>query len=72
MFNYFLLKKMNRYFETDAALKSHWKGKVHKRRCKQLKEPVYTIEESEMAAGLGRENARARTSITKAEAMVEG
>ena len=47
-----------RYFETDAALQSHWKSKVHKRRCKALKEPAYTIEESERAAGLGRENKR--------------
>ncbi|KAJ7029635.1 hypothetical protein C8F04DRAFT_745767 [Mycena alexandri] len=44
-----------KYYETDAALSSHWRGKVHKRRCKQLKEPAYTIEESERAAGLGRE-----------------
>ena len=44
-----------RYMETDAALQTHWKSKVHKRRCKQLREPAYTIEESELAAGLGRE-----------------
>ncbi|KAH7335564.1 hypothetical protein B0J17DRAFT_617604 [Rhizoctonia solani] len=44
-----------KYYETDAALRSHWKGKVHKRRCKQLKEPAYTIEEAERAGGLGRE-----------------
>ncbi|KAF8731442.1 hypothetical protein AX14_004882 [Amanita brunnescens Koide BX004] len=47
-----------RYFETDFALKTHWRSKVHKRRCKQLKEPAYTIEESERAAGLGREGKR--------------
>ncbi|KAA1468980.1 hypothetical protein DENSPDRAFT_863921 [Dentipellis sp. KUC8613] len=47
-----------KYFETDFALRSHWKTKVHKRRCKALKEPAYTIEESERAAGLGRENKR--------------
>ena len=45
----------DRYFETDHALRSHWRTKVHKRRLKQLKEPAYTIEESERAAGLGRE-----------------
>lgn len=45
----------SRYYETDYALQSHWKSKVHKRRCKQLREPVYTIEEAERAAGLGRE-----------------
>ncbi|KIM76478.1 hypothetical protein PILCRDRAFT_38420, partial [Piloderma croceum F 1598] len=44
-----------KYFETDSALTSHWRSKVHKRRCKQLKEPAYTIEEAERAAGLGRE-----------------
>jgi bud site selection protein 20 len=47
-----------RYYETDAALRSHWRSKVHKRRCKELKEPVYTIEEAERAAGLGREGKR--------------
>ncbi|KAM6496526.1 hypothetical protein JOM56_006999 [Amanita muscaria] len=47
-----------RYFETDLALKTHWRSKVHKRRCKQLKEPAYTTEESERAAGLGREGKR--------------
>lgn len=48
-----------RYYETDSALRSHWKSKVHKRRCKALKEPAYTIEESERAAGLGRDNGHA-------------
>ncbi|TCD69089.1 Bud site selection protein 20 [Steccherinum ochraceum] len=47
-----------KYCETDAALRSHWRSKVHKRRCKQLKEPAYTIEEAERAAGLGREERR--------------
>ncbi|KAF8323484.1 uncharacterized protein EI90DRAFT_3130351 [Cantharellus anzutake] len=47
-----------KYFESDVALKSHWKGKVHKRQCKRLREPAYTIEESELAAGLGREGKR--------------
>ncbi|KAF9055385.1 hypothetical protein BDZ89DRAFT_1088036 [Hymenopellis radicata] len=52
-----------KYYETDVALKSHWKSKVHKRRVKQLKEPVYTIEEAEMAAGLGRETRRPTTDV---------
>ncbi|KAL9713852.1 hypothetical protein Ac2012v2_003464 [Leucoagaricus gongylophorus] len=47
-----------KYYETDNALRSHWRGKVHKRRCKQLREPAYTIEEAEQAAGLGREGKR--------------
>ena len=56
------LFRFDRYFETDNALQSHWRGKVHKRRCKALKDPAYTIEESERAAGLGREGKRSETS----------
>ncbi|OCH96399.1 hypothetical protein OBBRIDRAFT_743937 [Obba rivulosa] len=51
-----------KYYETDAALRSHWRSKVHKRRCKALKEPAYTIEEAERAAGLGREGKRPTTT----------
>ena len=54
-----------RYYETDSALRSHWKSKVHKRRCKELKEPAYTIEESELAAGLGRDDKRAVAPTTE-------
>ncbi|KAG5634488.1 hypothetical protein H0H81_001775 [Sphagnurus paluster] len=49
------------YYETDTALQSHWRSKVHKRRCKELKQPAYTIEEAERAAGLGKEGKRATT-----------
>ena len=35
---------------------------MHKRRCKELKEPAYTIEESERAAGLGKEGKRPTAS----------
>ncbi|KAF8879161.1 hypothetical protein BD779DRAFT_1447181 [Infundibulicybe gibba] len=52
-----------KYYETDSALQSHWRSKVHKRRCKQLKEPAYTIEEAERAAGLGREGKRPTTAV---------
>lgn len=51
-----------KYLESDVALQSHWRGKVHKRRCKALKEPAYTIEESERAAGLGKEGKRPETT----------
>jgi bud site selection protein 20 len=45
---------------------------VHKRRCKQLLgEPVYTIEEAERAAGLGKEGKRPiRESAVDAEMAV--
>ncbi|KIJ95526.1 hypothetical protein K443DRAFT_108660 [Laccaria amethystina LaAM-08-1] len=59
-----------KYYETDAALHSHWRSKVHKRRLKQLKEPAYTIEESERAAGLGREVRRA-TAVVEVAPGVE-
>lgn len=58
-----------RYYETDAALHSHWRSKVHKRRLKQLKVPAYTIEESERAAGLGREVRRATAVVEVAPAV---
>ncbi|KAH9992711.1 hypothetical protein BJV74DRAFT_877831 [Russula compacta] len=56
-----------KYYETDSALRSHWRSKVHKRRCKALKEPAYTIEESERAAGLGRDNKRATTAVAESD-----
>ncbi|KAI9573925.1 hypothetical protein HD554DRAFT_2319682 [Boletus coccyginus] len=40
-----------KYYETDTAL-------LHKKRCRALREPAYTIEESERAAGLGKEGKR--------------
>jgi hypothetical protein len=52
-----------RHFETDHALHSHWKTKIHKKRCKLLREPAYTIEEAERAAGLGRESKRAQHGV---------
>lgn len=42
-----------RYFESEVALKAHWKTKVHKRRLKDLKEPAYTQAEADAAVGLG-------------------
>lgn len=65
------LLSLSRYYETDHALKSHWRSKVHKRRCKQLQEPAYSIEEAEKAAGLGREGKRPiRGQIVDAEMSV--
>ena len=58
-----------RYYETDNALKSHWRSKVHKRRVKQLQEPAYTIEEAERAAGLGRANKRPQASTATLESV---
>ena len=60
------INRCSRYYETDIALQSHWKSKIHKRRLKQLREPAYTIEESERAAGLGRETRRPGASAVPA------
>lgn len=39
------------YYETATALKTHLKGKVHKRRVKELKSVPYTQEVANAAAG---------------------
>ncbi|CAR25420.1 Bud site selection protein 20 [Lachancea thermotolerans] len=41
-----------KYFETGVALKTHLKGKVHKRRVKELKGVPYTQEVADAASGL--------------------
>ncbi|AMD20190.1 HDL554Wp [Eremothecium sinecaudum] len=40
-----------KYFETGIALKTHLKGKVHKRRVKELKGVPYTQDVANAAAG---------------------
>ncbi|WVQ96984.1 hypothetical protein IAU59_004093 [Kwoniella sp. CBS 9459] len=45
-----------KYYETSLALKNHLKSKVHKRRLKELRDPAYTVAESERAAGMGTDN----------------
>lgn len=42
-----------KYCETRAALASHLKTKVHKRRVRELKVKPYTQEESDAASGVG-------------------
>jgi bud site selection protein 20 len=42
-----------RHFVSDATLQEHFRTKSHKRRLKALKEPIYTQEEAEKAAGMG-------------------
>ena len=43
-----------KWFESAANMEAHQKGKVHKRRVKQLKEGAHTQEEAELATGFGR------------------
>lgn len=48
-----------KWFDTDATLVAHRRGKPHKRRCKQLKEGAYTQKEADAAVGLRTDNGRA-------------
>ncbi|EUC41739.1 hypothetical protein COCMIDRAFT_40113 [Bipolaris oryzae ATCC 44560] len=45
-----------KFFESDANLAAHQKGKVHKRRVKQLREEPYSQKEAEAAIGLTTNN----------------
>ncbi|KAI4592478.1 Bud site selection protein 20 [Pestalotiopsis sp. 9143b] len=46
-----------KWFEGEASLVLHQKGKPHRRRVKQLKEEPYTQKEAEAAIGLTTDNA---------------
>ncbi|KAM0348280.1 hypothetical protein ACHAPU_004248 [Fusarium lateritium] len=46
----------SKWFDTDASLVLHQKGKPHKRRVKQIAEGPYTQEEAEAAVGLRTDN----------------
>lgn len=60
-----------RYFIDDAALKDHFKTKVHKRRLKALELEPYTIEESERAAGFGSFQTAKRRKIETQPSAIE-
>ncbi|KAJ2615104.1 hypothetical protein H4S08_001389 [Coemansia sp. RSA 1365] len=47
-----------RYYIDKAALDCHRRGREHKRRLRDLKDPAYTQEEAEAAAGLSTDNGR--------------
>ncbi|KAJ2083474.1 hypothetical protein H4R24_000747 [Coemansia sp. RSA 988] len=48
-----------RYYIDEMALVRHRHGREHKRRLRDLKDPAYTQEEAEAAAGLTTDNGRA-------------
>ncbi|KAM0416995.1 hypothetical protein ACHAPT_013019 [Fusarium lateritium] len=53
-----------KWFDTDATLVSHRRGKPHKRRVKQLAEGPYTHKEADAAVGLWTDNGdRKRTDM---------
>ncbi len=60
-----------KYFENDAALKSHEGAKVHKRRLRLLSLGPYTQLEADAAAGVGVQNFLAKVEEYKARAKRE-
>ncbi|KAL1852030.1 hypothetical protein VTK73DRAFT_9313 [Phialemonium thermophilum] len=54
-----------KWFETEASLVVHRRGKPHKRRVKQLKEEPYTHKEADAAVGLWTDNGPGRNSQVK-------
>lgn len=55
----------DKYFETAYALKTHLKGKVHRRRVKELKGVPYTQQVADAAAGIGLNNFLSRVEEIK-------
>ncbi|CVK86617.1 related to BUD20 Protein involved in bud-site selection [Fusarium mangiferae] len=54
----------SKWFDTDATLVSHQKGKPHKRRVKQIAEGPYTQQEAEAAVGLRTDNGDRKRTFT--------
>ncbi|KAJ2221331.1 hypothetical protein H4R99_008156 [Coemansia sp. RSA 1722] len=50
------------YYADDRSLEEHRRGRGHKRRIRDLKDPAYTQKEAEAAAGLTTDNGRALSS----------
>ncbi|KAE9555994.1 hypothetical protein FO519_000850 [Halicephalobus sp. NKZ332] len=50
----FFCKTCERYFINQKALEKHERSKPHKNQLKRLAEPMYTVEDSLIAAGLGK------------------
>ncbi|KAI7829183.1 hypothetical protein BX661DRAFT_181513 [Kickxella alabastrina] len=52
----------SRYYTEDKMLVEHRRGREHKRRLRDLKDPAYTQKEAEAAAGLTTDNGRTVSS----------
>ncbi|EMR65313.1 putative zinc finger protein [Eutypa lata UCREL1] len=58
-----------KWYDTEASLVGHRKGKPHKRRVKQLREEPYTQKEAEAVVGIVTDNEghHRRAEVTDAE-----
>ncbi|KAF1973548.1 hypothetical protein BU23DRAFT_132615 [Bimuria novae-zelandiae CBS 107.79] len=63
----FYCKECAKWFESEANFEAHYKGKVHKRRVKQLREEPYSQKEAEAAAGLGTDNGKRTTTLMEVD-----
>ncbi|KAF2242106.1 hypothetical protein BU26DRAFT_524734 [Trematosphaeria pertusa] len=56
-----------KWFESEANYGAHQKGKVHKRRVKQLRDEPYSQKEAEAAVGLGTDNGKRTTTLMEVD-----
>ncbi|EDU45889.1 UFD2 U1-like Zn-finger-containing protein [Pyrenophora tritici-repentis] len=63
-------KECAKFFESDGNFVAHQKGKVHKRRVKQLREEPYSIKEAEAGMGFTTNNGK-RTTLPAAPMEVD-
>ncbi|KAK3207451.1 hypothetical protein GRF29_103g1003567 [Pseudopithomyces chartarum] len=60
-------KECAKWFESEANFDAHHKGKVHKRRVKQLRDEPYSQKEAEAAAGLATDNGKRATTLMEVD-----
>ncbi|KAH7401312.1 hypothetical protein BKA66DRAFT_450175 [Pyrenochaeta sp. MPI-SDFR-AT-0127] len=60
-------KECAKFFESEANFGAHQKGKVHKRRVKQLREEPYSQKEAEAAIGLTTDNGKRTTTLMEVD-----
>ncbi|KAF2660612.1 hypothetical protein K491DRAFT_688059 [Lophiostoma macrostomum CBS 122681] len=60
-------KECAKWFESEANFGAHQKGKVHKRRLRQLRDEPYSQKEAEAAVGLGTDNGKRATALMEVD-----
>ncbi|KAF2259980.1 hypothetical protein CC78DRAFT_473972 [Lojkania enalia] len=60
-------KECAKWFESEPNFEAHQKGKVHKRRLRQLREEPYTQKEAEAAIGLRTDNGKRATVLMEVD-----
>jgi bud site selection protein 20 len=63
----FYCKECAKWFESEANFGAHRKGKVHKRRLRQLRDEPYSQKEAEAAAGLGTDNGKRTIALMEVD-----